>query len=299
MPCSSTTLGIRASRTTSSHRLLGGGGSLPATTASVFSSTSHPEQKPFPPFNLALRRDENPALVAAPCRGLREVGVAVIALAANPPTGTDAGTSTARLLAQFLAFSMGTDAGTSTARLLAHIAPLTMVTEAGTSTLLAHTANPPTGTDAGTSTARLLATTLAFSMRTQLPNIFRFLLIHELEGPTLVVSFVEVTHLTFSGEVTHLSAGCGGAAVRRYKSVYDQTSKLLVTKLFWRRGVFSRFAELHVTKLFWRRGVFSRFAELHVTKLFWRRGGLLQICRVTCNETNSGEEFLLQNYFTV
>ena len=50
-----------------------------------------------------------------------------------------------------------------------------MVTDAGTSTLLALAALPPTGTDAGTSTARLLAMTLAFSMRTRFPNIFRLL----------------------------------------------------------------------------------------------------------------------------
>jgi len=152
-------------------------------------------------LNLPLGGEGGPALVAAPCRGLREVGVAVIALTALPPTGTDAGTSTARLLALAALPPMVTDAGTSTARLLAHTAnppmvtdvgtstllalaaPLTTGTDAGTSTLLALVARLTTGTDAGTSTARLLAITLAFSMRTRFPNIFRLLcnFRHELE----------------------------------------------------------------------------------------------------------------------
>ena len=146
-------------------------------------------------LNLALRSEENPALVAAPRRGLREVGVAVIAQTSNPPMLADAGTST--LLARTANPPMVTEAGTSTllaltalppvrtdsgtSTLLALVAPLTMVTEAGTSTLLARTALTPMGTEASTST--LLAIILAFSMRTQLPNIFRLLCYfrHELE----------------------------------------------------------------------------------------------------------------------
>ena len=129
-----------------------------------------------------------PALVAAPCRGLCEVGVAVVAHTSNPPTGTDAGTSTARLLARTALSPMGTDAGTSTARLFARTAlslvrtdagtstarrlALTalpqMLTDAGTSTarLLAHAALPPMLAEASASTARLLAQSLAFSMLT-------------------------------------------------------------------------------------------------------------------------------------
>jgi hypothetical protein len=86
---------------------------------------------------------------------------------------TDAGTSTARLLAPTANPPTGTDAGTSTARLLAPVLAFSMGTDAGTSTLLARAAPPPTGTDAATST--LLAIMLLFSMRTQLPNIFRLL----------------------------------------------------------------------------------------------------------------------------
>ena len=38
---------------------------------------------------------------------------------------------------------------------------------------------------------------------------------NEAKGPTLVVSFIELTHLTFFGEVTKINRWCGGAAVRR------------------------------------------------------------------------------------
>ena len=154
MPCSSTTLGIRSSRTTSSHRLLGGGGSLPATAASVLQQYFAPRAEAVSSvLNLPLGTDLNPALVAAPCRALREVGVAVVAQTSNPPMLADAGTST--LLARTANPPMVTDAGTST--LLAHTAPLAMLADAGTSTLLALTALPPMVTDAGTSTLLALA----------------------------------------------------------------------------------------------------------------------------------------------
>jgi hypothetical protein len=117
--------------------------------------------------NLPLGGEAVPALVAAPCRALREVGVAVIAITAPPPTGAEAGTST--LLAPTAPLTMVTDAGTSTLLALAALPPTG--TDAGTSTLLALAATPPTGTDAGTST--LLAITLSFSMRTRF--VFRFL----------------------------------------------------------------------------------------------------------------------------
>ena len=130
-----------------------------------------------------------PALVAAPCRTLREFGIAVIARTATPPVRTDAGTSTARLLALAALPPVVTDAGTST--LLAPTANPPMLADAGTSTLLAPTARPPMGADAGTSTllarfarppmgtdagtSTLLAIILLFSMRTRFQDKFSLL----------------------------------------------------------------------------------------------------------------------------
>jgi len=111
--------------------------------------------------NLALGGELVPALVAAPCRGLCEVGVAVIARTANPPTGTDAGTSTARLLARTALPQMLAEASASTARLLATTVLPPMVAVYCTSTARA--------------AARVLAINLAFSMKTELMNPFRLL----------------------------------------------------------------------------------------------------------------------------
>jgi hypothetical protein len=138
-------------------------------------------------LNSPLGGEDGPALVAAPSRALCEVGVAVIALTALPPMGTEVGTST--LLARTALPPTGTDAATSTLLALAALPP--MLAEAGTSTLLALAAVPPTGTEASTSTllamaalppmlaeagtSTLLAIILLFSMRTQLPNTFRLL----------------------------------------------------------------------------------------------------------------------------
>ena len=59
-----------------------------------------------------------------------------------------------------------------------------------------------------------------------------------------------------------------------YNSVYDQTSKLLVTKLFWRRPPFSRFVTCNET-------ILERMSSpnlLHVVETNLVKTPLLQIC---------------------
>jgi hypothetical protein len=106
-------------------------------------------------LNLTLGGELVPALVAAPCGGLREFGVAVIAIATMTPTGTVAWV---------------TEAGACT--FLASIPLPPMLADAGTSTFFANTVTPPVRTDTRTST--IFAITVTPPMRTRFMLVYPF-----------------------------------------------------------------------------------------------------------------------------